>query len=74
MNYYAFAAVSDLDPRDFVTSTTRLLDTGAEFAKFGKLTSKTDLPIWMAYQAEFAELIDCKLKLVRLFSCTDLAS
>lgn len=71
MNYFAIESVSNLDPRDFVTSTTRLLDTGAEFANFGDLRGTGRLAIWMAKYADSTEFVDCKLNPVRLLSCTD---
>lgn len=71
MNYFALETFSRLDPRDFATSTTRLLDTGAECGRVQKGTSKTNLPIWMAKYADSAEFVNSKLNRVRLFSCTD---
>ena len=74
MNYFALETFSRLDLLDFATSTTRLLDTGAEFGNFRKHTRITDLPIWMAKYADSTEFVDCKLNCVRLFYCTDLVS
>lgn len=71
MNYFAVQTVSYSDPRDFVTSTTRLLDTGAEFAKFGDLQGTKNLAIWVAKYAYSTEFVDRKLDPVRLLSCSD---
>ena len=55
-----------------VTPITLLLDTGAEFAKIpisqGHSYIQPSLPLYMTKLANAAEIIDCKVESVRLFS------
>ena len=65
MNEFVLDFHSDIDPSILVTSTTRLLDTGAEFAKFSTEhdpMSGLTLFRMMSY-ASSADFVDGKLKL-----------
>ena len=76
MNLFVLKLPADLDPCDLVTSTTWLLETGAEFARFpvGKPPRRRPLPIWMTHHANSAEFVNGKLKPLRGFPCAELFS
>ena len=84
MNHFVLEQSPAASPCDVVTSITRLLDTGAEFAKFsiGQPHRRTPLPIWMARHTPLpiwitlytssVEFVDGNLNLFRGFPSADL--
>ena len=64
MNDLFLALQGRLDPCDLMSSTDRLLDTGAEFATFtiGKPPGKRTVPIWVTGYAKNFNLINSKPK------------
>lgn len=74
MNQFVTEFPPTASPCDFITSTTRLLDTGAEFAKFSIGQPYVDdlrLPWMTQYGVEF---VDGNLNPFRGFPYADLLS
>ena len=74
MNQLVIGFSHKASPCDFITSIARLLDTGAEFAKFstGHPHGGTPLPTWMTQYC--AEFVDGNLNPFRGFPYADLLS
>lgn len=76
MNEFVLTIPGQMDPHIMVTSTTRLLDTGAEFAKFSTERFPIEVGPSSLYQmtmyAGSVVYLDGKLKMVRDFSYADL--
>ena len=72
MNHFVYELSLAASPCDVVTSITRLLDTGAEFAKFsiGQPHERIPWPIWMTEYTSSVEFVDGNLNLfLRLSFC-----
>lgn len=64
MNEFVLDFRSDMDPSILMTSTTQLLGTGAEFAKFStEYDPRRGTSLWaMIRYANSADFVDGKLK------------
>lgn len=67
MNELVLRFPNSEDPNILLTSITRLIDTGAEFAHFSieKWTTKDCfVPFWMTRHARSTEILDGTLKVI----------
>lgn len=72
MNRFVIKVPSRTSPCDFITSTARLLDTGAEFAKFS-IGQPHGLPFLLLWMTQYGvEFVDGNLNPFRGFPYADL--